>query len=568
MPVHDNVIADNLQQNSSCSDAIEDIDAHIELHRSTIYKLIQRRNSLIPIIKVPDDIILDIFHHYQSLYNSGLEGTFMPSYQIPPFEESDEDTDHGSDLDFATLTSDYGWLNVAQVCRHWRLLALNTPSFWSRIETTQNASHIERLLSRSASAPLTIRFHLDEIYDDYSGDDPPLVTRAFFQSLSGLRRTTQLHVVGFLESFSRIPEDSCRDAPMLRRISLVNSQVGEEFLGPSFASYNFPVLTHLETRDLCLNTCISLFRPTVTHLYIKMLNIRGWHMGLLFDHLTQLSSLTTLCLDLASFEKIEGHPATPAFLPHLQSLTIRGWADRVTQFFHNLRFPPSSRLSLSCIVPDMWDWFSAHPHIRSLLGHDHFLNNPVALNSLECSSRTSGQCRKITHFIGRESSSRLPQLSLRVGGNCDTSTCLGLFPSHILLQMTSLLLRDRYFSDITVLYSLTSLHRLTLNQLDAEMALAILRAPDQEQYVLPVLKSLVLIDIDFSEEPGVSPLGRALVDILRLRREVGHGLAKLKLRQCQGWTSDDTERAKNVVDQVRIEKSGDGVGVVVERGLD
>ncbi|KAF8169041.1 hypothetical protein K438DRAFT_1856062 [Mycena galopus ATCC 62051] len=131
---------------------VTDIDAKIlDLERSifalrTEKQLVQERlNSYkYPVLTLPNELTVEIFIHF-----------------LPPYPDYSLFTGHDS----PTL--------LAQVCRQWREIALETPTLWRAMSLSDPSIQFERKahlldtwLSRSRCCPLSIHFSKDDIDDE------------------------------------------------------------------------------------------------------------------------------------------------------------------------------------------------------------------------------------------------------------------------------------------------------------------------------------------------------------------------------------------------------------------
>ncbi|KAF5325439.1 hypothetical protein D9619_010048 [Psilocybe cf. subviscida] len=92
---------------------------------STSLNLEIRRNALVPVSKLPNDIVLDIFLIVR---------------------------------DSEMLCGSTQWLRVTQICGYWRNITVGTPSFWSRIRHTFLHEFTLLMLERSQQVPLEVAF--------------------------------------------------------------------------------------------------------------------------------------------------------------------------------------------------------------------------------------------------------------------------------------------------------------------------------------------------------------------------------------------------------------------------
>ena len=109
--------------------AIACIDEEVSKHRLLVSDLCAQRNSVMPIFRLPNEILASIFTHGARNYH---EGNDPISFRVPH------------------------WVNVSYVCRHWRDVALSCPTLWT-FHFTMSLRWTEELLARSKQASLKIR---------------------------------------------------------------------------------------------------------------------------------------------------------------------------------------------------------------------------------------------------------------------------------------------------------------------------------------------------------------------------------------------------------------------------
>jgi hypothetical protein len=114
---------------------IHDVDELIHLKR--------RRNALVPICRLPSELLLDIFRFLQGLDNSSF------------YSVSD-----GSAFSFMPV--DNRWSRIMRVCYYFHRLACDTPALWSVLDFTAPRCSDARAwralcVERSAGAPLCLR---------------------------------------------------------------------------------------------------------------------------------------------------------------------------------------------------------------------------------------------------------------------------------------------------------------------------------------------------------------------------------------------------------------------------
>jgi hypothetical protein len=121
---------------------IDDIEQEMSSVESEIVRFKPRRNALVPIGRLPSDILVDIF--------------------IPLRDGNDSDFTlfSGEIYLFASLDGD--WSRIMLVCAQFRALALCTPALWNTLDLTKwqsprRAAWRELCMARSQNSPLRLR---------------------------------------------------------------------------------------------------------------------------------------------------------------------------------------------------------------------------------------------------------------------------------------------------------------------------------------------------------------------------------------------------------------------------
>ena len=99
----------------------------------------QLSNSSLLIKKLPNELFVEIFHHYyEAVRIPGKQGRFWLGARYSNWSHNW----HG---------------HLMLVCRHWRNIIVSTPAFWGQIDLERHASWTKLCLSRSAAAPIDVR---------------------------------------------------------------------------------------------------------------------------------------------------------------------------------------------------------------------------------------------------------------------------------------------------------------------------------------------------------------------------------------------------------------------------
>lgn len=96
-------------------------------------------NSRLPISRLPNEILLNIFKYYE-------EETRLDGYN------NDDDSSASDEIDDVPAC-----LVVTHVCRHWRKVALECPTLWKFINSTSSV-WLDLVLERSQKVPLVVTY--------------------------------------------------------------------------------------------------------------------------------------------------------------------------------------------------------------------------------------------------------------------------------------------------------------------------------------------------------------------------------------------------------------------------
>ncbi|KDQ51403.1 hypothetical protein JAAARDRAFT_140488, partial [Jaapia argillacea MUCL 33604] len=107
---------------------LANIDSEIAAHLESIRQLCTKRNSLVPISRLPPEVLASIF--VQHVAQNDLRSPLLSS---------------GCSADW--------WIAVTHVCKHWREVALATPMLWCSLPF-QRSDLVPEMIVRSRMAPL------------------------------------------------------------------------------------------------------------------------------------------------------------------------------------------------------------------------------------------------------------------------------------------------------------------------------------------------------------------------------------------------------------------------------
>lgn len=309
----------SLNANASLEETLQMIDESIESYQTSILAFKSRRNSLVPISRLPTETFREIFSFAQLLCLDSAG----PNHN--PLE----------------------WINLTYVCRHWRNIALNLPRLWVYLPIG-NLKWVQEMLRRSKNFSLVI------------GSDSPHSD----SKKSGLRLA--------LEHVHRIRELSIRDispetwralhtkilrkpAPRLEHFCLI-ARIDDDQFDTLFITEdilcNTDQLRHLELTNCGLNLDSYLLR-SLTHLTLHNVLRDVTLVGNRFvDILASIPELESLDLyDSLPFENVRQSSRTSEDLhfARLRTLHIHDSAiPALEALFRCITFPPTTVVHVVC----------------------------------------------------------------------------------------------------------------------------------------------------------------------------------------------------------------------------
>lgn len=523
----------------SIGSSIGEIDTQLEHHRIIMERLSRRRNEMVPIAHIPDDLITYIFELYLASFDP-------PDHNI---------RDHVP----------YAWQDVTQVCSHWRTLALQNPMFWTRIETARDVECIETMLARSSTAPLILRFR------DQAGLDLLSQLRC---ALTASNRIWQMTLEVDSTVYFQLSDSLATIAPLLTSITL-SHPTRSSLDNPVFNQLELPALTNLRVTNLGFSVASSLFRPTITHLHLSPSSYMTQNMdGFLrvLEKMPELASLFMHCCipNIPHTDRWNQRDYDPAHLPKLQSISLCDLAHDSGWFLHHTEIPSSTVIKLDCTLDaDQGRTNIKHPLARSIahvLKGPNLYASPQVIRSLYCGHPSDSKDRASirghlndlpVEDLGEEVVP--PQFSILTqskAGGVKAPRLLAEFPTVLLSDIYTLYVSCTRFHPTSSLCSLSNLRVLALRFLTPPIVADILStrvggesgdADPSKPLSLPRLRELVLSEIDFCYDQC-----QPFVDTLEVRKQHRIGIVRVVMNDCPGWASDWVDRLKLVVGDVHI----------------
>ncbi|KAJ7759171.1 hypothetical protein B0H16DRAFT_1534665 [Mycena metata] len=296
-----------------------------------------QQNELVPIARLPPEILADIFVRCVPTSVSKLQNDLM-------------------------------WLNVTRVSTRWRNVALSCPEFWGSLIFSR-PKWTPIMLERSKKASLAVRVDLGS--DPANSPEPILLENASRLGILDLRSTQQL-----LTTFMANVEYADA-APRLQCIKVINSDSTNLGQGGMWLPRNLFRRTEvLESRKAGARTG--------TRLHLKCCAFpwdSGWYLHLTHLHLENLNPAQRPTMDallgilvgspnLQTLAVIHCSPTTrrgfAVELPHLTALTLKSDSSSTcARLLGYLLVPPSATVNASCSLKTTLD--SRHVLYQSLL---------------------------------------------------------------------------------------------------------------------------------------------------------------------------------------------------------
>ncbi|KAJ7043738.1 hypothetical protein C8F04DRAFT_728547 [Mycena alexandri] len=296
-----------------------------------------QKNELVPIARLPPEILADIF------------------VRCVPTSVNE-------------LQNNFSWLNVTRVSTRWRNVALSCPEFWSTLIFSR-PKWTPVMLERSKKASLAVRVDLGN--DPANSPEPVLLENASRLGILDIRSSQQL-LTTFMANVEYLDA-----APRLQCITVVNTDTTNLGQGGMWLPRNLFRRTEvLESRKAGARTG--------TRLHLKCCAFpwdSGWYLHLTHLHLENLNPAQRPTMDaflgilvgspnLQTLTVIQCSPTTrrgfPVELPHLTALTLKSDSSSTcARLLGYLLIPPSATVNASCSLKTTPD--SRHALYQSLI---------------------------------------------------------------------------------------------------------------------------------------------------------------------------------------------------------
>lgn len=243
-------------------------EASLARHRTALFVVVDQLNSAIYALALPDELLVDIFQQYitarrEMIHRDAYETMDTQSTRPNVLRETNAEV--------------YGWTILTHVCRRWRQVVLQNPSFWTRIRVS-TPQLVRTYLERSGSMALDVDGTL--IVAPRMNRDTIEAWRLVFGQAHRIR-TLQLSY-SFVER-EKAPEQVIRQIqfgdpclPNLKSLSLHldNTYVWDRALPPMVTALKSQcTLETLQAYNVHFHTIRELFTPHLLHLELH--NIDG-----------------------------------------------------------------------------------------------------------------------------------------------------------------------------------------------------------------------------------------------------------------------------------------------------
>ncbi|KAH9035678.1 hypothetical protein EDB84DRAFT_1484778 [Lactarius hengduanensis] len=362
-----------------------------------------RRNALTLTCRIPTEILVEIFLHYQRSYHE---------LDVPKGDKEKHSALHGTSL---------GWVPaVAHVCRHWRTVAHEHPRLWSNVVLHMGRTWAQRTLALSKAAPIVVSLsnHIPcevttipnaasllrqprrpalepfDVLVDHLSHIRELELHGCACAFSALAWTRALgapapfleelwlriepHYPGTLrDAPATLPENFLATHPRLRRLVLEEAALTSWVPGP---------------RPLTRFVTLTIAAPDPRHALSRATSVVPTREHLL-ECLSLMPVLEVLCLEHCLPAFVSAFSPCTVSLPHLRVVTLADRVDRCRQVLDALDVPPAAVITVRCwsvSPPSELDCLRVLPSLATHLSRSTGSGGPraLALSSASSDGRT------------------------------------------------------------------------------------------------------------------------------------------------------------------------------------
>ena len=542
----------------STSEAIHLIDRQIASLRESIRVLHSQRNGLLPISKVPAEILTEIFLLHQR--------NVTKNYTVE------------------TLN----WIGVTHVSHRWREIALNFSHLWIHIPF-YHPKWAEEMIARSAQHTcLIVRVTYNRPKQLQYSSEGQLLKRFLQKHLS------RVQVLEIRNTIPQLFQDiQPTSVPCLSTLTLSTSLQEPVTESSPLQILDSRLLNTTSLRKVDISTTLgwdSMLFSGLTHL--KLGDGRNMPRTQTSQHefLGALRRMPTLqCLNLkgpALPETVDRSLLEPVYLPDLRDLSVSDTVSTIEFFLHHVAFPPTTRIAIGCGCKQLDSTFRLANYSPVLVLLKQLLSNrPRTLKihhiKLPCLENYGNWEMIDVKFNGWVSSgpsslgpegynpnfpSSNPDFTFfvqwnwrveRIPSDIDEfiAGVFGIFPQDdaVSLSLSSYHINDAWFIPFSRKISqLPALNALFLDHISSTQILLDLDCDIPQEGVNPPTATYpALLYLDFSNCKIDAPSLKTLYDCLKKRSERGLGPQKLSV-DLRGVQKVDKEAAALVEKVVEV----------------
>lgn len=245
------------------------------------------------------------------------------------------------------------WIRVTHVCRHWRMVALESPGLWTHIVARKPAA-VGEFLRRSGSAPLHITVPAERPNLD-----------ALVHVLAAFDRVRNIKFLSGTYPYNKIPKVSFPDeASQLQSITLEAKLNPGERVQPIPSVFNkcdLSSLRELRLEGFQVDWSHPIFAQNLTRLYVSDSEERYQRPSMMRAMVNALASMTSLrSLEFRNIDYPEWstslwdpNPSTfsqAVHLPLLGHLVIRGNSSSCAYIFRLIKFLSDVTLDIKVLI--------------------------------------------------------------------------------------------------------------------------------------------------------------------------------------------------------------------------
>ncbi|KAF9491124.1 hypothetical protein BDN71DRAFT_101771 [Pleurotus eryngii] len=339
------------------------IDEEIVLHEAAIRNLKTRRNTHSEIAVLPSEILAIVFLEMKN-----------------------------------SASKDESWINVAEVCRGWRDVALASPQLWCSFDLSDPDRALV-LLKRSQPAPLHISCGSTPLLITEENED---MTKSI---MAEIHRIQELYLFTFMADciLLILNMNGTAGAPLLRRLRLKSfpSSIATS-MPPAILRREMPCLHRLELKD----TNFSPGLPPLSHLTNLKISLSTSTMtpSSLLTSIQYATNLKEINVSGMATDDDSAPTTTRVHLPHLVSISITSNDIESSAIFANIEYRPSATIVFTSrraprAMPDLSNLITIFRHF--------IVPGAAMIQRVELSAKYPGQFQLATWGPGPQSSTSL-----------------------------------------------------------------------------------------------------------------------------------------------------------------